>query len=103
MFQNVFVRRDEEHDHYTRVSGNLSSLLEGMENMITIQGHLGIYQCNILEPITEDCTYFERAQFSGMKSLPTRRQISWELAHPKNSILLKTLLNLHPYSAVEIS
>src|SRR6218665_2418194 len=24
MFQNFFVRRDEEHDHYTRASGNLS-------------------------------------------------------------------------------
>src|SRR6218665_2310019 len=24
MFQNFFVRRDEEHDHYTRSSGNLS-------------------------------------------------------------------------------
>lgn len=24
MFQNVFVRRDGEHDHYTRASGNLS-------------------------------------------------------------------------------
>jgi len=37
MFQNFFVRRDEEHDHYTRAPGTLQ------------------------EPITEDFPYFERA------------------------------------------
>jgi len=43
--------------------------------MITIQEHLGIYQCNMQGPITEDFSYFARARLSGMKFLPT--SVKW--------------------------